>query len=153
MSALPDRTEPNNSTHRFENDSPLEPLKVSTGTYHPAVRSHPETCRDSLYISPTFFDHFKDMPANESAALHTLLSAVATKPENTYRHRWTTGDFIIFDNRNTMHYAVFDYEPGQTRTMHSARAVEQQRPFSKHHPPAEDNAAAQSCVAKLQRDV
>lgn len=140
------------STHRFENDSPLEPLKVSTGTYHPAVRSHPETCRDSLYISPTFFDHFKDMPANESAALHTLLSAVATKPENTYRHRWTTGDFIIFDNRNTMHYAVFDYEPGQTRTMHSARAVEQQRPFSKHHPPAEDNAAAQSCVAKLQRD-
>ena len=49
-------------------DSPLEPLKVSTGTYHPAVRSHPETCRDSLYISPTFFDHFKDMPANESAA-------------------------------------------------------------------------------------
>ena len=122
------------STHRFETNSPLEPLKVSTGTYHPAVRAHPDTGRDSLYISPTFFDHFEGMGEEEGLALHAELSQIATRPENVYRHRWTTGDFIIFDNRNTMHYAVFDYEAGQTRTMHSARAVEVQRPFSNHRP-------------------
>ena len=123
------------STHRFEGDSPLEPLKVSTGTYHPAVRTHPDTNRDSLYISPTFFDHFKGIDVKEGQKLHGELSQNATTPENTYRHRWMTGDLIIFDNRNTMHYAVFDYEAGQTRTMHSARAVEVQRPFSKHRLP------------------
>jgi taurine dioxygenase len=135
------------STHRFETASPLEPLKVSTGTYHPAVRSHPETCRDSLYISPTFFDHYKDLDEEEGSKLQEELTQIATNPENTYRHRWTTGDFIIFDNRDTMHYAVFDYEAGQTRTMHSARTAMQERPFSKHRP-AGDNAAARTCGAK-----
>ena len=93
------------------------------------------------------------MGRDESRPLVDALIAHATSPIYTYRHRWRAGDLVMWDNAATMHYAVFDYEPGQTRTMHSARAVEQQRPFSKHHPPAEDNAAAQSCVAKLQRDV
>ena len=116
---------------------------MSTGTYHAVVRSHPETCRDSLYISPTLYDHFKGMGAEEGRALHAEVTAAATKPENIYRHRWATGDLIIFDNRNTMHYAVFNYAAGQTRTMHSARSIGWERHFSKHRP-IKDSAAAQN---------
>ena len=132
------------STHLFENDKPREKLKVSTGTYHPTVRSHPETCHDSLYISPVFFEHFLGMTVSESESLHAELTAVSTSPENTYRHRWVTGDLVIFDNRNTMHYAAFDYDEGQVRTMHSARSQMAARPFSKHRQ-AEGDAAAQWC--------
>lgn len=132
------------STHLFENDKPREVLQVSTGTFHPTVRTHPDTCRDSLYISPVFFEHFRGMSASESKALHAELLAISTTPENTYRHRWLTGDLVIFDNRNTMHYAVFDYEEGQVRTMHSSRPQMEARPFSKHRE-TEDDWQAQWC--------
>ena len=120
------------STHLFENENPREKLKISTGTYHPTVRTHPVSCRDSLYLSPVFFEHFRGMSANESVPLLAELTTLSTTPGNTYRHRWATGDLIIFDNRNTMHYAVYDYDAGTNRTMHSARAQMSERPFSKH---------------------
>jgi len=120
------------STHRFDNENPREKLKVSIGTFHPTVRTHPISCRDSLFISPTFFEHFRGLSESDSTSLLAELTALSTTPENTYRHRWTERDLIIFDNRNTMHYALYDYQAGINRTMLSARVQMLERPFSKH---------------------
>ncbi|HIM35505.1 MAG TPA: TauD/TfdA family dioxygenase, partial [Pseudomonadales bacterium] len=34
----------------------------------------------------------------------------AVTEEFTYRHRWSTGDLVIWDNRSVMHTAILDYD-------------------------------------------
>ena len=45
----------------------------------------------------------------ESDALARLLHEDATAPEHVFRHRWRTGDVVVWDNRATMHLGVRDY--------------------------------------------
>ena len=73
------------STHLFENDNPREPLKVSTGNYHPTVRTHPVSGRDSLYVSSVFFEHFRGMTADDSKALLAELTELSVSPEKKRR--------------------------------------------------------------------
>ena len=46
-----------------------------------------------------------------------LLYAHLTKPEHIVRHRWRLGDLVLWDNRNTAHYANRDYGDAR-RLMH-----------------------------------
>jgi taurine dioxygenase len=39
------------------------------------------------------------------------------QPEFTYRHRWTVGDIVMWDNRCTMHLALADFDPSMPRHM------------------------------------
>lgn len=84
---------------------------------HPAVRTHPETGRKGLYLSPTHFSRFAGMTADESKPLFEFLAAHATRPEFTCRFRWRTGSVAMWDNRCTMHYAINDF-PNDRRIMH-----------------------------------
>ncbi|MGB1006104.1 MAG: TauD/TfdA dioxygenase family protein [Thalassobaculaceae bacterium] len=45
-----------------------------------------------------------------SADLLTRLYHHATQPGLCCRWRWQAGDFAIWDNRTTLHYAVNDYD-------------------------------------------
>ena len=47
--------------------------------------------------------------AESSAVLPFLIRHIG-RPEFTYRHRWTEGDVVIWDNRSTQHYALFDFK-------------------------------------------
>ena len=38
-----------------------------------------------------------------------LLYEASTQPEVTYRHRWSVGDVVVWDNRATMHMGVRDF--------------------------------------------
>ena len=51
-----------------------------------------------------------NLPPDESAAVLPVLVRHVQRPEYTYRHRWAEGDVVIWDNRATQHYAVFDFE-------------------------------------------
>lgn len=76
----------------------------------PAVRKHPETGRLSLNIgSPETGVRFVDMTEAESQPLIRHLYARAWEPDITYRHKWSLGDILMWDNRCTMHYAIHDY--------------------------------------------
>jgi taurine dioxygenase len=33
-----------------------------------------------------------------------------SRPEFTYRHRWSEGDLVVWDNLATQHYALLDYD-------------------------------------------
>jgi taurine dioxygenase len=83
---------------------------------HPVVRTHPETGRRSLYLSPTHFSRFADMTPGESRPLFDYLAGHATRPEFVCRFRWRNGSVAMWDNRCTMHYAVSDF-PEATRVM------------------------------------
>ena len=84
---------------------------------HPSVITHPETGRNALYLGAGFTQHFEGWSPRESAPLLDQLVADATTPDLTFRHRWSVGDVVMWDNRCALHYAIHDY--GQEhRVMH-----------------------------------
>lgn len=105
-----------------ENDEQPIALRLPPAE-HPAVRTHPETGRRALYVNDYFTLRFGDMTEAESRPLLEFLIAHATRPENVYRHRWRKGDVIMWDNRCTMHYALYDYGPSEVRVMHRTTAA------------------------------
>ncbi len=90
---------------------------------HPVVRIHPVTGRAALFVNPHFTIRFEDMTEDESRPLLESLHAVATRPENVYRHRWRAGDVVMWDNRCAMHYAVRDYTEDMVRLLHRTTAA------------------------------
>ena len=90
---------------------------------HPVVRTHPATGRKALYVNPHYTDRFEGWTAEESRPLLDYLAAHATRPENVFRHRWSVGDFLIWDNRCTMHYALRDYDDTMPRFLYRTTAA------------------------------
>ena len=95
--------------------SRLSVKEAPPGVVHPVVRTHPETGRKALYVSPWFTSHFVGWTVDESQALLEYLIAEATQHENIYRHHWRVGDFLMWDNRCAMHYGVRDYDDTMPR--------------------------------------
>ncbi len=85
---------------------------------HPIVRTHPETGRKALYVSPRHTLFIEGMPENESEKLLQQLFAVQQRPENTYIHKWRLGDIVIWDNRCTLHKGLGGIKPPGIRHLH-----------------------------------
>lgn len=85
---------------------------------HPLVRTHPETGRKALYVSPRFTIGIADMPDEEAQPLLDTLFAHQIKPEFVYRHRWQPGDVVMWDNRRTIHRACGGHQYPDIRTIH-----------------------------------
>lgn len=80
----------------------------------PLVWKH-RSGRKSLVVGATA-SHVVGMDARESRALIERVEAWATQPEFVYRHEWSLGDAVMWDNRGTMHRAA-PYEPTAHRIM------------------------------------
>ena len=74
------------------------------GAIHPLVLVNPRTDRRSLYLA-SHASRIIDRPVPDGRLLLRDLMEHATRPELVYRHSWRTGDFVIWDNRATMHRA------------------------------------------------
>ena len=77
---------------------------------HPVVRTHPETGKKALYVTPGFTVRIEGMAEDESRALLDDLYEHATNPGFLYRHHWQPGQIVACDNRATMHSATGGYE-------------------------------------------
>jgi len=66
------------------------------------VRRHPVTGRKSLYLS-SHAGAILGMPVPEARMLLRDLNEHATQPSFVYVHKWKQHDFVIWDNRQTMH--------------------------------------------------
>lgn len=86
--------------------------------FHPIVRTHPHTGRKALYISSRFTIAIKDMDDAEAQPLLDELFAHVKDRALVYRHRWTVGDLLMWDNRATIHLACGGVPEGQHRRMH-----------------------------------
>jgi taurine dioxygenase len=89
---------------------------------HPVVRTHPETNRRALYVNRVFTSHFEDWTVDESAPLLEWLCTRCSQPNLTFRHTWSEGDLVMWDNRCAQHFAVWDYGDAR-RVMHRITVV------------------------------
>lgn len=90
----------------------IDSIPVKT---HKLVWPH-ETGRKSLVIG-CHASHVEGMDREESDALLSELMAWTTQERFTYRHEWTVGDMLIWDNTGVLHRAEpYPIESG--RVMH-----------------------------------
>lgn len=72
----------------------------------PIVDVHPNTGKKVLCV-PSHCSHIEGLPIPEGRSLLFHLRELATQREFTYRHNWSVGDMVIWDNRSTLHRAVY----------------------------------------------
>lgn len=76
---------------------------------HPLVCRHPETGRPVLFYNRAYVRDIDDLEKDEAHSLMAFLHLHTTDARFCYRHRWQTGDVVIWDNRSTQHLALNDY--------------------------------------------
>jgi alpha-ketoglutarate-dependent taurine dioxygenase len=81
---------------------------------HPLVWTH-RSGRKSLVLGASA-DCIVDMDPGEGRALLAELLRCATSPDKIYRHSWSVGDTVIWDNRGVLHRAA-PYDPDSAREM------------------------------------
>lgn len=91
--------------------------EADTQLSHPLVRTHRVTGRKALYVSPVYTVGIEGMSDTESQDLLTSLFAHMIQQQYVYRHHWTQGAVLLWDNRCTMHLAKGGYD-GHLRVMH-----------------------------------
>jgi taurine dioxygenase len=84
---------------------------------HPAVRTHPETGRKSLYVNIGHTTHFDGLTDDESSELLQFLFHHQVQSQFITRFQWAPGSLAFWDNRCTQHFPVNDYQ-GYRRVMH-----------------------------------
>jgi len=82
---------------------------------HPLVWTH-QSGRHSLVLGATA-SHVVGMDLEDGRALLADLLARSTTPDRIYRHEWSVGDMVIWDNRGVLHRAC-RYEATSPRDMH-----------------------------------
>jgi alpha-ketoglutarate-dependent taurine dioxygenase len=92
----------------------IEGWRTRPTSVHPLVWTH-RSGRKSLLISAGA-EHVVGMDADESRALLDELMERATKDDLVYRHHWSIGDTVIWDNTGVMHRAT-PYPAGSPREM------------------------------------
>ena len=80
------------------------------------VRHHHYSGRTSLYLA-SHASHIVGWPVEEGRVLIEELIAFATQRQFVYRHHWTLGDLVMWDNRCTMHRGR-PYDDTQCRVLH-----------------------------------
>lgn len=95
-----------------------EQLAKTPPVEQPLVRTHPDTGRRSLYVSPGMMTGIVGLAPHESRAIIDFLVEHTTRPEFVYRHQWRQGDLVFWDNWASMHCAINDYDPDDSRLMH-----------------------------------
>lgn len=92
----------------------------------PLVWTH-KSGRKSLVLGATAH-HIVDVDFRKSAELLVRLRDWATREQFTYRHKWTVGDLVIWDNTGTMHRAT-PYDPTSGRLLQRTK-LEGEEPFA-----------------------
>ncbi len=77
---------------------------------HPVVRTHPLTGKKILFVNPGFTMCIKGMDRADSDALLAELFEHQLNPAFQYRHKWSTRQLVVLDNRASMHCAVAGYK-------------------------------------------
>jgi taurine dioxygenase len=98
---------------------PAEKRKaIAEFVIHPLVRTHPESGRKALYINPIRIEEIVGMDDAEALPLLDELLEHSTQLKFEYRHKWQSGDVVIWDNRCLMHKANGDYPVEEVRYLY-----------------------------------
>jgi taurine dioxygenase len=89
----------------------------------PIARVHPETGRIALYVSPGYTIGIDGIPEVEAQTILTTLFDHQAKPDIVYRHQWSAGMLLMWDNRCVIHAATGGYD-GHARLLHRITVAE-----------------------------
>ncbi len=90
---------------------------------HPIARKHSETGRTALFVSPGYTIGIDGMDDAEAGRLLQELFTHQTRSEFVYRHRWSAGMLLMWDNRCLLHAATGGYD-GHARLLHRITVAE-----------------------------
>ncbi|MGB0629364.1 MAG: TauD/TfdA dioxygenase family protein [Alphaproteobacteria bacterium] len=90
---------------------------------HPLVNVNPRTGRKSLYLA-SHASHIVELPEPDGRALLDELTGHATQRKYVYRHKWETGDVVMWDNLQTMHRGVPFDDVSHPRDMRRVTVLE-----------------------------
>jgi alpha-ketoglutarate-dependent 2,4-dichlorophenoxyacetate dioxygenase len=93
------------------------------GAEQPLVRVHPGSHRKSVYVA-SHASHVIGWPVPDGRILLRELLALATLPQFVYRHTWRVGDFVIWDNRCTMHRGLAFDETRERRDLRRVTTID-----------------------------
>ncbi|MFH9426181.1 TauD/TfdA dioxygenase family protein [Streptomyces sp. NPDC017529] len=74
--------------------------------HHPLVRRHPVTGKQALYLNEHWLARVEGLTDADSERLLATLYEAATRESHVYRHTWTEGDVLVWDNALVMHKAL-----------------------------------------------
>lgn len=98
-------------------------LESVPAVQHPLIRTHQETGRKSLFISPGYVRSIDGMTDECAQSLIQELCDWSTQPDFIFKHHWRRNDVVMWDNRPTMHAREsFDFA-NQRRIMHRTTLV------------------------------
>ncbi|TPX73041.1 hypothetical protein CcCBS67573_g05679 [Chytriomyces confervae] len=79
-------------------------------TEHPVVRTHPVTGKRALFVNPGFTRYIVGLkPAESDAILQFLYAHIKEGIDFQVRYKWEANTVAIWDNRQTVHSANYDY--------------------------------------------
>jgi taurine dioxygenase len=84
---------------------------------HPIRRIHPETGRPVLFVNMGYTIGIEGMSEGDATAILLELFAHQARDEFIYRHRWSQGMLVVWDNRCVLHAATGGYQ-GHHRLLH-----------------------------------
>jgi taurine dioxygenase len=90
---------------------------------HPIMRLHPETGRPALFVSLGYTIGIEGMPDDEATEILIQLFMHQAREEFVYRHRWSQGMLVMWDNRCVLHAATGGYQ-GHRRLLHRITVAE-----------------------------
>ena len=88
---------------------------------HPVVREHSVTGRKWLTVNTVYTRFIRGVGPLEAKMLLDLLLRHMQKPEFAFRHHWSEGDLLIWDQQAVQHYAVND--ASERRVVHRIAAL------------------------------
>ena len=94
------------------------------GREHPLVWTH-GTGRRSLVLGSSA-DYVVGMDVDEGRALLDDLLERTTTPDRVYRHTWSVGDLLMWDNTGVVHRAI-PYDESSGRRMHRCTIIGEER--------------------------
>ena len=78
---------------------------------HPIIRTHPETKKKAIYVNRFFTTRIDGLNQQESKLILDYLFNYCENIDFQIRYRWNKNDMAFWDNRCTLHKAIWDYHP------------------------------------------
>ena len=100
---------------RYENRGVNKDNVKTPVANHPLIRTHPITGKKAIYVNRTFTTGIEGMNKNESSSILEFLFEHCEHVNFQIRYRWNKNDMAFWDNRCTMHRAIWDYWPNERK--------------------------------------
>ena len=100
---------------RYKTESNGESKTEYPSAIHPVIRTHPETGKKAIFVNKFFTTRIVGLDPQESKFILDFLFSHIEKTEFQIRYRWNKNDMAFWDNRGTIHKALWDYFPHERK--------------------------------------